>query len=263
MKTFTVAQIRQSAEDLEKLQDDAVQWHSALIAILDKAGPGASVEDVLNIIDFAKKVVTNLTLLPSPFVELQKVEKKAVSKHEDDFDDFDDGTYRRGAVQSKQKSKSPKSPQITKDRLLPLTGEQFDVPISVLKQFASFIAWPWEDTCPAPSKLTFSRLLRQRGTLAHQIKDPLSATAEDHVRRIKYFMTHRTQEPIVIDFRENTVDPSLDVPYTWPLTDGAHRLLAAIFSRDTKIEVKVWGPATRAMHNLELSHGEVAAACVR
>lgn len=59
----------------------------------------------------------------------------------------------------------------------------------------------------------------------------------DHVGRIAYLVEHKAEDPIEVDIGV----PSLGCNVAWPVTDGNHRLAAAIFRRDVEIACNVAG----------------------
>lgn len=62
-------------------------------------------------------------------------------------------------------------------------------------------------------------------------------TPEDHAARIAYLVVHPSEEPIEVDFGI----PALNCYVDWPITDGNHRLAAAIIRGDKSILADVAG----------------------
>ncbi len=61
--------------------------------------------------------------------------------------------------------------------------------------------------------------------------------AYDHAARIAYLVQHPSRDPIHIDVGV----PSLGLVVRWPITDGNHRLAAALVRGDCAIEAEVSG----------------------
>jgi len=64
-----------------------------------------------------------------------------------------------------------------------------------------------------------------------------SASGNDHAARIAYFVVHPSDDPIEIDVGV----PSVGYGPLWPVTDGNHRLAAAIYSDRAEIAASISG----------------------
>ena len=99
--------------------------------------------------------------------------------------------------------------------------------------------WPW--ACPAPSQAELQHLW---GTAA-EVDAPVAGdgTAEAHVGRIRYLARCGWEDAIELDVGV----PCLGYagPH-WPLTDGNHRLWAAVLREDETVEVDVAGQVDHA-----------------
>lgn len=62
-------------------------------------------------------------------------------------------------------------------------------------------------------------------------------TFQQHVERVAYLVVHPSDAPIEVDVGI----PSLGCHVDWPVTDGNHRLAAAIYRGDEKIRAEVGG----------------------
>ena len=74
----------------------------------------------------------------------------------------------------------------------------------------------------------------------------------DHIRRVAYFVVNPPDEPIAIDVGV----PSLGCYVNWPVTDGHHRLGAAIYRGDEFIQVDLSGDLGYASELFGLNIGE-------
>lgn len=64
-----------------------------------------------------------------------------------------------------------------------------------------------------------------------------------HVARIAYLVVHGWTDPVQVDVGI----PSMGFAVPWPLTDGNHRLAAAVARGDEQIEASICGSVTHAM----------------
>lgn len=71
------------------------------------------------------------------------------------------------------------------------------------------------------------------GIQSEEDDDPAEWTAFDHARRVAYLVEHPAADPIAMDFGV----PVLGYPVGWPIYDGNHRYMAAVFRRDKTIAV--------------------------
>lgn len=110
-------------------------------------------------------------------------------------------------------------------------------------------AWPW--SCPAPTPSRLAELLCS----AEEVPTPVAceATAEQHVGRIIFLAKQGWSDPVELD---------VGVPClgyggpSWPVTDGNHRLWAAVLRRDEMIDVLVAGQLDHAARLLGLAEDE-------
>ena len=102
-----------------------------------------------------------------------------------------------------------------------------------------------------------SMLRKVEACLKHQefMADPVGAsgTVTQHAQRIAYLVVHGWKGPIQIDVGV----PSISKLPTWPVTDGNHRLYAAIWRGDEMIEADISGDIDYAATLFDIPVGEI------
>lgn len=113
------------------------------------------------------------------------------------------------------------------------------VPVSKLKELCDpYLYHPWGVKVPKSK-------VQKAVNCGNLLEIPVSnlrangrkPTANDHAARIAYFIVNGFEDPISLDVGI----PSMGYPMDWILTDGNHRLAAAIFSNLATVPVEFSG----------------------
>ena len=111
-----------------------------------------------------------------------------------------------------------------------------DIPVKRLARHCNPFGGTWGGEKPV-RRADVRRALRERRAVSTPYEQMLSAKDYDHAGRIAYLIENVTDDPIDIDVGI----PVLNFYVEWYVTDGNHRLAAAIFAERPTIKACVAG----------------------